>query len=210
MKVTAIKQQEKRKDRYSVFVDGKYAFSLSESALLDSKLASGRELTKDELRSFKQLSADDKLYNNALRYAAMRLRSEWELREYLRRKQAAPEAADKVMAKLARIGLVNDGAFARAWVDSRRALKPSSRRKLQQELKAKRIGDDLIREVLSDGDNEEQIALRDMIARKRRQAKYREDPEKLMQYLARQGFSYDDVKAAVGEASDESVADGPA
>ncbi len=197
LKVTSIKQQEKRKDRYSVFVDGKYSFSLSENALLDSKLASGRELDKSELDGFKQLSADDKLYGNALRYAATRLRSEWELREYLRRKQAAPEAADVVMGKLQRIGFVDDAAFAQAWVDNRRAIKPSSKRKLQQELKAKRISDDLINQMLSGGEDNEQTALREIIERKRRQAKYRDDPTKLMQYLVRQGFSYDDVKRNV-------------
>lgn len=203
MKVTAIKQQEKRRDRYSVFVDGKYSFSLSENALLDSKIASGRELTKEELDDFKRLSADDKLYGNALRYAAMRLRSEWELREYLRHKEASPEAADIVIQKLTRIGFINDESFAQAWVDNRRALKPSSKRKMQQELKAKRVSDDIIQRVLSDNGNAEQDALHEIIERKRRQTKYREDPTKLMQYLVRQGFSYDSVKSATAVLSDQ-------
>lgn len=202
MKITSIKQQVKRADRYSVYVDGKYSFSLSENALLDSKLASGRELTKEELEDFKQLSADDKLYGNALRYAAMRLRSEWELRSYLQRKQAAPEAADMVIERLTRIGLIDDAAFAQAWVDNRRAIKPSSKRKLQQELKAKRVSDDLIRKVLSDGEAAEATALHEIIERKRRQTKYREDPTKLMQYLVRQGFGYTDVKDAMHEPDD--------
>lgn len=202
MKITTIKQQEKLKDRYSVFVDGKYAFSLSEGALLDSKLASGRELTKEELQGFKQLSADDKLYGNALRYAAMRLRSEWELRSYLQRKQASPEATETILGKLARIGFINDELFARSWVENRRLLRSTSKRRLQQELRAKRVSDDIIRQVLEDSDTQERAALREMIARKRRQTKYR-DETKLMQYLVRQGFSYDDVKTAVGEVSEE-------
>lgn len=203
MKVTAIKQQEKRKDRYSIFVDGTYAFSLSESALLESKLASGQGLSIDALQQYKQLSADDKLYGNALRYAAMRLRSEWELHEYLRRKQASSEAVEMIVQRLRRAGLLDDKAFARAWIENRRLLKPSSVRKLQQELKAKRISDDIIRAVLqaSEPAAAEQVALHEVIVRKRRQGKYRDDPVKLMQYLVRQGFSYDDVKSAVQSAS---------
>lgn len=203
MKITSIKQQEKLTDRYSVFVDGKYSFSLSEGALLDSKLASGRELTEGELDGFKQLSADDKLYGNALRYAAMRLRSEWELRSYLQRKQASPEAAEIVIGKLRRIGFVDDAAFAQAWVDNRRAVKPSSKRKLQQELKLKRVSDDLIQQVLSDGVDDERAALQNMIIRMRRQSKYCDDETKLMQYLVRQGFSYDDVKNAVRQGDED-------
>jgi hypothetical protein len=44
MKITAIKQQVKRQGRYSIFVDDKYAFSLSENALLDQKITIGLEI----------------------------------------------------------------------------------------------------------------------------------------------------------------------
>ena len=52
------------------------AFGLSENGLLDSKLVSGQELTEAELRSLKKAAGLDKAYGNALRYAAMRPRSE--------------------------------------------------------------------------------------------------------------------------------------
>jgi SOS response regulatory protein OraA/RecX len=145
MKITSIKQQIKRADRYSIFVDGKYVFSLSESALLQSKLASGQELTSQQISDYKRLSAEDKLYNQALRYAAMRPRSEWEVEFYLERKGASPEAIDK---------------------------------------------------ALGDERQPEQDALLSIIATKRRQTKYQDDL-KLMQYLARQGFNYDDIKSAL-------------
>lgn len=199
MKITAIKQQEKRADRYSIFVDGKYAFSLSESALLDSKLASGQEITREQLKEFKELSADDKLYNQALRYVAMRPRTEWEIETYLERKKASPEASRKVLKKLQDIELIDDEKFARAFVADRRLLRPTSKRKLTAELRKKRVPNGIIDKVLSEQtDTEEQNALREVITKKRQQAKY-QDNLKLMQYLARQGFSYDDIKQALAE-----------
>src|SRR6185312_13486596 len=123
MNVTAIKQQVKRQGRYSIFVDGTYAFSLSEIALLESKLSIGRELTSDELKELKQTSADDKVYNNALAYATLRLRSTWEMEQYLRRKQASAPLADQILNKLSIMGLLDDEAFARGWVANRRLLK---------------------------------------------------------------------------------------
>src|SRR5690242_14724073 len=120
MKITKIVQQEKIRDRYSVFVDDRYAFSLSEGALLDSKLAAGQELSKGELKHWKQESADDKIMGMALRYAALRLRSTWEVEQYLRRKKASPALAKKILNKLSNIGLLNDEAFALAWVANRR------------------------------------------------------------------------------------------
>src|SRR5947209_15231393 len=99
MKITAIKQQQKRVDRYSIFVEGKYAFSLSEAALLEAKLASGQELSPEQVTEFKKLSADDKIYNQALRYVALRLRTEWEIKTYLERKKASPALVDIILNK---------------------------------------------------------------------------------------------------------------
>jgi regulatory protein len=56
MKITAIKQQVKQQGRYSIFVEGKYSFSLSDVALLDSKLIRGQELTEQEVRNFQKIS----------------------------------------------------------------------------------------------------------------------------------------------------------
>lgn len=201
MILTAIKQQEKLKGRYSVFVDGKYSFSLSDTALLDARLTQGMELTGEELKSYKQLSLDDKVYGNALRYAAMRLRSRWELESYLQRKQASPDLAMQIMDKLKGIGMINDLAFAQSWVENRHLLRPTSKRKLQQELQTKRVPGEIIQQVLHADEITDQESLTDIIQRKRRQSKYQDDL-KLMQYLARQGYGYSDIKTALAESQD--------
>ncbi len=196
MNITNIKQQERLKGRYSVFVDGKYSFSLSDTALLDARLSVGQELTGEDVKRYKQLSLDDKVYSNALRYAAMRRRSTWEMESYLQRKQASSDLAQQVMDKLMHLGFIDDLAFAQTWVENRHLLKPTSKRKLQQELKAKRVPNEVIDQVLREDAVEDTSELQTMITRKRRQTKYQDD-EKLMQYLARQGFGYEDIKNAL-------------
>lgn len=196
MKVTGIKQQVKRADRYSIFVEGKYSFSLSESALIDSKLASGQELTKEQVKEYKQLSSDDKLYNQALRYVAMRPRSRWEVEFYLERKNASPPLITSILNKLSIIGLLDDEKLAQAFVNDRRLLRPTSRRKMTAELHKKRVPDEAIDKALGSESQDEQTALKAVIESKRRQVKY-QDNLKLMQYLARQGFGYDDIKSAL-------------
>lgn len=196
MKITAIKQQVKRADRYSVFVDRKYEFSLSDMALLESKLAAGQELTEGQVRDFKQLSADDKVYNNVLRFLAIRPRSRWEIEFYLTRKKASPALTDKILNKLSIVGLIDDEKFAQSFVNDRRLLRPTSRRKLVNELRQKHVAGDIIEKVIGTDQDDERAALQAVIESKRRQAKYRDDL-KLMQYLARQGFNYGDIKEAL-------------
>jgi regulatory protein len=194
MKITNIKQQVKRADRYSVFVDDKYAFSLGESALLELQLASGQELDAQRLKEFKEVSSNDKAYGNALRYAAMRLRSEWELRTYLRRKEVDEPVAEQIISKLQNLHFLDDAAFARSWVANRHLLKSTSQRKLRLELKQKRVPEAIIDVVLREDEVDERESLRQLVAKK--QARY-PDRTKFMQYLARQGFGYDDIKAVL-------------
>lgn len=196
MKITSIRQQVKRSDRYSLYVDGEYAFSLSESALLQHELHSGIELTAEQVQDYKRLSVDDKLYSQALKYVAMRTRTMWEVTSYLQRKEASPPLIETVLNKLSTVGLLDDKKYAESFVNDRRLLKPSSRRKLMMDLRKKRISSEIIEQVVGNEQTDDQAALLHIIETKRRQTKYQDDT-KLMQYLARQGFRYDDIKTAL-------------
>lgn len=196
MKITDIKAQVKTAGRYSIFIDGKYTFSLSDVALYTQHLTIGQEVDKEQVKALKQLSSEDKLYGATLRFIGIRPRSEWEIRTYLQRKQSSPALTDSILNKLSKSDLIDDAAFARAWVESRRLLRPTSKRKLQQELRAKRVSDEVIGQVLASDKADERQLLRELALKKR--GRYAEDM-KLMQYLVRQGFSYEDVKAVVAE-----------
>lgn len=196
MKITSIKQQVKRAGRYSIFVDGEYSFSLSETALLDSKINSGQELTREQVSEFQLLSADDKIYNQTLRYIALRPRTKWEIEVYLKRKDASPTLLESTLNKLSNIGLIDDQKYALAFVRDRRLLRPSSRRKIVNDLRKKHIPSEIIEEVVGSESQDEQSALNAIIGRKRQQSKYQDDL-KLMQYLARRGFNYGDIKDAL-------------
>ncbi|MEK7153644.1 MAG: RecX family transcriptional regulator [Patescibacteria group bacterium] len=198
MKITSIKQQVKRKDRYSIFIDGKYAFSLSEAGLLSQGLASGQEFDKGQLDALKKASGVDKAYGNALRYVAMRPRSEWEMQTYLRRKEVDEPVAEHIMQRLRTVGLLDDTAFASAWVANRRLLKSTSKRRLRLELQQKHIAADIIEQIIQEDETDERDTLRELVAKKR--PRY-PDRNKFMQYLARQGFSYDDIKSVLHETS---------
>ncbi len=194
MIVTAIKRQVKRAGRVSIFVDGKYSFGLSDNALLDSKLFVGQELSEREIKQLRQSADEDKIYGNAMRYAAMRLRSRWEIEQYLVRKKCPAPLAESILSKLSEIGLIDDAAFARAWIQNRKLLKPTSRRTILQELHGKRVSEAAIEQAFANEPNDDEAALKQLITKKR--AHYPDD-QKLMQFLARRGFRYEDIKRAL-------------
>lgn len=198
MKITDIKQQVKRADRYSIYIDGKYVFSFSESELLGIGLKVGQEFTEQELDEMKSRAILDKGYDRALNLIMRRPRSEWELRDYLKRKDYAEENIQEILNKLSNRGYVDDADFARRWVENRRLLKSTSKRRLTQELRQKRVPDEVIQLTIEADQTDEQQVLRELIERKRKQTKY-QDEQKLMQYLIRQGFNYGDVKSVLSD-----------
>jgi regulatory protein len=198
MKITGITHQQKHPQRYSVFIDGAYAFSLSEAALISSKLHHGQELKPQQAGELKLLASGDKLYGQACRYIALRVRSAWEVACYLDRKQAPPALTSELLNKLSNIGLIDDAQYAKVYIHDRQLLRPTSRLKISFELRKKHVSEEIIEAALNANEEIEQTALNDLIRRKRQQSRYQDDL-KLMQYLARQGFHYSDIKKALGE-----------
>ncbi len=196
MKITDIKQQVKRHDRYSIYVDGKYSFSLSGSELLTQGLKIDQEFSSQEFKTIQSAAQADKAYSRAIDLLARRARSTWEMAEYLKRKGYEQNLIDRILSKLSNRGLLDDKQFAKSWVSSRRMLKPISQRRLVQELQQKRISQDIIAAVLAADEIDEKEVLKQLIAKKRGQSRY-QDEQKLTAYLMRQGFNYEDIKTAI-------------
>jgi len=194
VKITAITAQIKRPGRYSIYVDGKFALGLGGNDLLNLGLVNGQELSGSELDTLKQESDIGKIYDKTLNLLSFRSRSEHELKDYLKRKQQSPATIEIILNRLSKLGYVDDKKFAARWVENRRLLKPISSLKLRSELKQKRIPNKVIDEVLAADVTDEQEVLKQLIEKK---AKRYPDQQKMMAYLARQGFRYDDIKQAL-------------
>jgi regulatory protein len=207
MKITAVTAQQKDKNRLNVMVDGKYRFSLDIFQYADLGIKIGKDYSEEELRALETESQFGKVYARALEYCLMRPHSSREVRDYLYRKTrdtrtktgdvkkgVAPEVTDRVFDRLVEKGYVDDEKFARYWVENRNMTKGASRRKLQAELQSKGVNSAIIEQQLAASPRSEDDELAKVIAKKRN--RYADD-QKFMQYLARQGFSYDDIKRAL-------------
>jgi regulatory protein len=200
MKITSIKQQVKHPDRYSIFVDGKFAFSFSEEALLSSGVTKDQELTLKQCRELERKSTNDKLYNQTLRYISLRSHTTWEVDRYLERKGASPSLKDEILNKLSKLQLIDDLTYAQAYIHDRLLLRPTSQRKLRYDLRKKHVSDEVVDNAMQDHAPDEHATLRTIIERKRQQPRY-QDEIKLKQYLIRQGFYYGDIVDVLKEMS---------
>lgn len=198
MKITALKAQVRNPERVSIHIDGKYALSLTQSQLLEHKLFVGKELTAQDITNLKAASDYGKLLERTMNFVMIRPRSVREVRDYLWRKKAEPEVIERLIVRLESRGYLDDTAFALSWVRARQLTKPVSKRRLTAELRQKGVSSDIVQQTLGADEYDEAAALREIIAKKRKQTRY-QDEQKLMQYLARQGFSYDLIRQQLAQ-----------
>jgi regulatory protein len=196
MVITDIKQQLRLTDRYSIFIDGRYSFSLSSQKLLEQQLAKGQRIDKLQLKDLKKAAVNDKLYGLVLRYCTSRLHSQKEVETYLEHKTVDTKTQTEIINRLKKLDLVNDTAFAQAWINSRRQ-RSYSQRRIIQELRQKGIDNDIITKAISVDDASDSNAIIEIVRKKRQQAKYANDDLKLMRYLAQKGFNYANIKKIV-------------
>jgi regulatory protein len=196
MKITALKQQVKNPERVSIFVDERYSFSLSLDELVTHKLKKDQEVTEADVKRFKKISADGKLRGRALEWLMNRPHSEREFRDYLYRKKAEPDQINGLVDEFTQKGYLDNAKFAQ-WFSELQARRNKSDRQIKAELFKKGIGRELVAETLEQGGGDETARLKLLIEKKSKLSRYQTDPQKLMQYLVAQGFSWQSVKQAL-------------
>lgn len=208
-KVTALTAQLRSPGRVNVFLDGKFSFSLDVTQIIEWGLATGKDITDAELEELRTESDFGKLYTRSLEYALTRPRSQREMKDYLwkktrpvRKKDGSTKegmsqaVADRVLERLIERGYVDDEKFARFWIDNRNVRKGTSFKKLTQELRQKGVEPVLIESLLGSSERTNEAELRKILQKKR--SRY-DDPQKLIAYLQRLGFSYSDITDALRE-----------
>jgi regulatory protein len=193
MKITSIKQQIKNPERVSIFVDGKYEFSLSLDELVKYKLKNNDEFSAADVKKFKKISADGKLRARALEWLMNRPHSEREFRDYLYKKKVEPEQIESLVNEFTEKGYLNNAKFAE-WFTELQSRRGKSDRAIRAELFKKGIGRELVDETLEAGAGDEVERLKIMIEKKQKLSRYKNDPQKLAKYLTSQGFSWAIVK----------------
>lgn len=197
MQITAIEKQRRRR-RANVYLDGRFTFSLSLGLLTEAGLHEGDALTPQQVDSLRQADVRHQAHEAALRLLAYRPRSEAEIRQRLARRGLPPQVVQETIARLRDQGLLSDAAFARFWVETRDQTSPRGRRLLWQELAAKGIERETIRQAIAPV-AEEDAALR-AAQKKARHLQDQDYPvfrRRLGDFLLRRGFPYPTVRTIV-------------
>ncbi|SER95950.1 regulatory protein [Streptomyces sp. yr375] len=120
-------------------------------------------------------------------------RTRKQLADALHKREIPDDVAQEVLSRFEEVGLINDSAFADAWVESRHHGRGLARRALAQELRTKGVDSALIDEAVAQLDSEqEEATARELVARKLRSTRGLDRDKRLRRLagmLARKGYS---------------------
>ena len=148
----------------------------------------------------------------ALRFLESRARSIAEVRSRLVTNGYRPDLVESCLTRLTELGMLDDDAFARQWVESRDRARPRGERALRAELRQKGVERPIVDAVLEDradtsddpeGPGADEDAARRLLLKNARALDRIADPRARRQraytLLARNGFDPDTASRVAGE-----------
>lgn len=198
-RITALKVQERNKQRVSVFIDGEFAFGLSR--ITAGWLYIGQELSDAKIAQLQAEDAQEIAFQRALHFLEYRQRSLSEVRRNLEKHATPPDIIEAVLERLVNSGYVDDARFAQIWVENRSTFRPRSKRALAVELRQRGLEQETIQNVLEGLDEAQEETLAYQAAQKQLRKlaglELAEYKRKLGSFLARRGFGYGVIRTVV-------------
>ena len=200
MQITSVEKSKKNKDRFSIYIDDIYSFSISEDDYLSMHLYDKSELSKDEIDYIKNtvnfLAAKDL----ALKYLSYKLRTEKEVRLKLQNQGFDGDPIEMAIEELKSLGYINNKIYVQKFVFDRSKLKPKSKKLIKLELLSRGIQEEVIDEVLNDWNVDETVVAEGLV--KRKFGKYDMQDEnvrkKVYMFLKHRGYSHEIIKSVIG------------
>ncbi|MCL2599057.1 MAG: RecX family transcriptional regulator, partial [Firmicutes bacterium] len=182
--ITELSMQVKNKKRVNLYLDGRFFCGLEAITVLSHNLQIGQEIEQQRLEQICEESETSVAFDKAISYLGFRMHSAFEIQEHLSKKGYLPTVVAVVLQKLKDYKYVDDLQFATLFVESYK--KKFGAYRIQHLLLQKGVSESIIGQVMGDLDSED--VLQNLI-----QKKYKGDKRKLIDFLIRRGFEYDDI-----------------
>ncbi len=195
MIITSIEEQ-KKKGRYNIFLDGVYAFGLYRESIYHFGLRvkdSIDEKQAEEFKSYDEINFGKKV---AYRFLNFKPRSEKEVRGKLKSHKLSEASIDTIIESLKEFKFINDEQYAKMFVESKVSLKPEGKRSLKIKLAQKGIGKETSEKTVDENysDETEFQKAQELYTKYKKKAKGKtslEIKQKCYRHLLSKGFSFE-------------------
>jgi len=200
-KITRIEVQKRNKERFNIYIDEVYAFSVNGELIYKEKLEVNEEVDEEKLHNIAIKENLSRCKNTALRIIERSYKTEKEMKERLIEKGYDLDAILPIVDFLKEYGFIDDSAYIKMYIKDR--IRSQGAGKIKYSLIKKGIDPDVIEANLADinKDEERNVAL-ELAKKKHSQLSLREDDvyklsNKLCRFLVGRGYDYALVKDVI-------------
>lgn len=194
--MTVTKIEPLSKTRYKVYLDGQFAFTLYKGELSRYHIAE-ESVIEDDIYDSLRLIVIKRAKLRAMHLLSDMGRTESQLRTKLKQGGYVEDAVEAAIRYVKSFGYINDMEYARSFIDSRKDRK--SKKELYAALLQKGVPAEIVEQVFEEADYGEKDSRQAIEALMRKRSYNPEtadvkEKQKMMGYLMRKGFSYQDVR----------------
>ena len=207
MTVTKIEQQKKDKSRYSVYIDGEFAFGLIMEDILYFKLREGQEISDETYEYIMDTTLYIKAQDTAVRYLGYKMRTKREVENKLKEYEFPDSIILRVIEFLEKYEYVDDRNYCRKYIKETMKLRPKGIFLIKKERRERGAADNIIEEAISEAEIDEQPLAEALLERKYEDFANMDHKElaRVYGFLQRKGFSYGVIKAAVASLAEKGI-----
>lgn len=185
---------QKRPGRYNIFINDTFAFGVDEEVLLKFNLTKGFHVTKELQAEIESEESYYQAYQRTLNYLSYSLRSEKQIRDYLK-KHEIDQYSDRMVEHFKKLKLLDDLNYAESYVRTMANVNRKGPRNVEMDLKQSGISDDKILTALEEYSYEQEFENAYYLAEKRWQRTKKDSRvqavQKVKQYLVGKGYSFE-------------------
>ncbi|MDI9495913.1 MAG: RecX family transcriptional regulator [Bacillota bacterium] len=199
--ITKIEYQKNNKERFNIYLNDEYGFSVDISIMIDYSLKKGMVLDdgliEDILRAEEKIS----VYNYGISVLSRCARTEYELRLKMQIKGFEPILIDRAISALKDHKYIDDEKYCEMYIRDKINLSNYGVRKIKEALYQKGIAKEIIEEkikiITPESEEERAYILGEKKLSNIRENDTRKKMAKLSNYLIGRGFEYDTVNKTV-------------
>ena len=146
-----IEKYKKIKDnKYKIYLSNNTTIDVYDEVIIKNNLLYKKDIDEVDLNKIENENIYQDIYNTAVKYIMVRLRSVNELRNYLLKKNYELDVVESIIIKLEKNGYLNDLIFTKAFINDKLNFTTMGKYKIKNELIKLKISPEIIENSLEE------------------------------------------------------------
>lgn len=199
--ITKIEYQKRNKERFNIYIDEEYGFSVDINILIKYSLKKNMELSNELIDDIKSSEEKISVYNYGISVLSRAAKSEYELRHKMQDKGFDSQLIDNAINTLKEQKYLDDEKYCEMFINDKINISKYGVRKIKEALYYKGIDKEIIEQKIKSISSKDEEERAFMLGKKKLLSIKEEDTRKkglkLSNYLVGKGFEYETVRKVV-------------